>query len=192
MKLINALEIGNECGLETVGESIYNIEIHAGNLFSYSEINKELAELQSEYNALVSLFPNAANGSTKKYLSILQNEEKYVMRDKKVYLRLTNNFLYPNELPHDEVFCIVNENDVTIGLVYISYLENGNIYIDWLETLMIFHGKGYLRLIFKALKERFQTEIQFECSEKLRPKYLRIGCVEHGISDTTELYRMSY
>lgn len=111
---------------------------------------------------------------------------------KSVKLVKTNDILYPNELPHDEVYQIVNENNVIIGVIYISYLENGNIYIDWVETLVVFHGRGYLRLIFKVLKEMFQTEIQFECSEQLRYKYIGIGCTEHGISDCTGNYVMSY
>jgi len=111
---------------------------------------------------------------------------------KKISFVKTSDDLYPNELPHDEVYQIVNENGVTIGLIYISYLDTGKIYIDWLETFIIFHGKGYLRLIFKALKELFQKEIQFECSEELRYKYIGIGCTEHGISDCTENYVMSY
>lgn len=36
MKLKTALEIGVDCCLETVGESILNIKIHSGNLFTYA------------------------------------------------------------------------------------------------------------------------------------------------------------
>ncbi len=45
MKIEECLRIGIECGLETVGESICNIEFHCANLFSISEIDKELKEL---------------------------------------------------------------------------------------------------------------------------------------------------
>ena len=45
MKLKTALEIGIDCGLETIGESLYNIQIHSSSLFTYAEINKELNEL---------------------------------------------------------------------------------------------------------------------------------------------------
>jgi len=54
MKLKEALEIGINCGFETARECIRNIYIHAPNLFLYSEINKELDELYSEAEDLVS------------------------------------------------------------------------------------------------------------------------------------------
>lgn len=54
MKLKTALEIGVDCGLETVGESLYNIQIHSPSLFTYDEINKELNELVRERDELFS------------------------------------------------------------------------------------------------------------------------------------------
>lgn len=112
---------------------------------------------------------------------------------KKVNFYATSDVLYPNDLPHDDVYRIVNENDVTIGVIYLSFLEDGSVYIDWLETMIIFHGQGYLRLIFKALREMFpKREISFESDEKNRIKYLHIGCEEHGISELTGLYKMTY
>nr|DAT57151.1 MAG TPA: hypothetical protein [Caudoviricetes sp.] len=50
MKIQQALEIANDCGLETVGEAILNIVIHAPNLFSYYDVDKELNELKSTWN----------------------------------------------------------------------------------------------------------------------------------------------
>lgn len=52
MKLQTCLEIGRECSLETVGESIYNINLHAGQIFAYSEIGQELKELHDEANKI--------------------------------------------------------------------------------------------------------------------------------------------
>lgn len=49
MKLQTALEVAKDCGLATVGEAIYNVKIHAGNLFSYSDIRKEIAELENAW-----------------------------------------------------------------------------------------------------------------------------------------------
>lgn len=49
MKIQTALEVAKDCGLETVGEAIYNIKIHAGSLFSYSDIQKEIAELENTW-----------------------------------------------------------------------------------------------------------------------------------------------
>ena len=48
MTLKNCLKIGLDCGLETVGESIYNMEIHALNIFEYSKINQELLQIYRE------------------------------------------------------------------------------------------------------------------------------------------------
>ena len=49
MKLKDALEIGKECGLTTVSEAIYNIRLHAMNIFLYGEEQKEYHELCEEY-----------------------------------------------------------------------------------------------------------------------------------------------
>ena len=49
MKLVDALKIGDNCGLTDVGEAIYNIRIHAGNLFRYGEEQNEYKELITEY-----------------------------------------------------------------------------------------------------------------------------------------------
>jgi hypothetical protein len=49
MKLVDALKIGDNCGLTDVGEAIYNIRIHAGNLFTYGEEAIEYGELIHEF-----------------------------------------------------------------------------------------------------------------------------------------------
>lgn len=49
MKLQAAIEIAKNCGLETAGEAIFNIKLHAVNLFSYSDIQKELVELENTW-----------------------------------------------------------------------------------------------------------------------------------------------
>lgn len=59
MKLKAACEIAEACGLETVGEAIRNIEIHAISLFTYDELDKEMNELYDEaayYMKEVSIF----------------------------------------------------------------------------------------------------------------------------------------
>ena len=45
MKLKDACELAEECGLTTVGEAILNVELHATELFPYSSMNDELNEL---------------------------------------------------------------------------------------------------------------------------------------------------
>jgi hypothetical protein len=42
------LEIGQDCGLTTVGEAVFNIHIHCLSLFNYGEERKELNELEKE------------------------------------------------------------------------------------------------------------------------------------------------
>ena len=49
MKIQTAIEIAKDCELETVGEAIYNIKLHAGSLFSYSDIQKEIEELENTW-----------------------------------------------------------------------------------------------------------------------------------------------
>ena len=49
MKIQTAIEIAKDCELETVGEAIYNVKIHAGSLFSYSDIQKEIEELENTW-----------------------------------------------------------------------------------------------------------------------------------------------
>lgn len=48
MKLKEALELADECGLSTVGEAILNVELHAPSLFPYEKIHTELNELYQE------------------------------------------------------------------------------------------------------------------------------------------------
>ena len=49
MELITCLDLAESCDLDTVGESIYNVRIHAINIFDYDSISKELNELDEEY-----------------------------------------------------------------------------------------------------------------------------------------------
>lgn len=49
MKLKDCLELAKDRELETVGEALYNVNLHSGNLFAYSEIHNELTELQQEF-----------------------------------------------------------------------------------------------------------------------------------------------
>ena len=63
MKIETAIEIGKNCGLTTVEECIGNIDIHAGNIFPYSEITKELNELYNEY---YSQYPGNINTNSNK------------------------------------------------------------------------------------------------------------------------------
>lgn len=48
MKLKEACEYAEACGLETVGEAVLNIEIHAPSLFTYEALTGELRELEKD------------------------------------------------------------------------------------------------------------------------------------------------
>lgn len=50
MKLLTALEIGEDCGLMTVGEAIRNVNIHATSIFIWDKINSEMEELLDDYS----------------------------------------------------------------------------------------------------------------------------------------------
>ena len=49
MQLVNALHIGQECGMRTVKEAILNIDHSATSLFTYAKIQDELDELYVEW-----------------------------------------------------------------------------------------------------------------------------------------------
>ncbi|MCM1269384.1 MAG: hypothetical protein NC247_01995 [Ruminococcus flavefaciens] len=54
-ELKSALEIGIECGLATIGEAIFNIELHAMNIFSYDEMEDRIAQLHTEAHEVYKL-----------------------------------------------------------------------------------------------------------------------------------------
>lgn len=85
MKLKKALEIGIDCGLETVGECVLNIQMHAGNLFSYPDMEKELGELAVEYQHLTLLCKNAKEKDAKETLLFL--DDSIELEDDEVLIR---------------------------------------------------------------------------------------------------------
>lgn len=76
MKLKTALEIGKTCGLETIGESLYNIQIHSPSLFTYPEIIKELGELILERDDLFSKTDFTNESKIEDILSYLTEQYK--------------------------------------------------------------------------------------------------------------------
>lgn len=48
MTLAECLSIGKECGLTTWEECYDNINYHAGMIFAYEDVNKEMLELQKD------------------------------------------------------------------------------------------------------------------------------------------------
>ena len=58
MKLNEAIDLGKECGLETIEECLLNVELHSTSLFAYSKLNQELTEL---YEDLEKQYPDIFN-----------------------------------------------------------------------------------------------------------------------------------
>lgn len=52
MKLKSAIEIAKDCGLDTIGEAIMNIKIHAMSIFEYGKEAEEYKELVDECKKL--------------------------------------------------------------------------------------------------------------------------------------------
>lgn len=48
MKLYECMELGRDCGLNTIEECYDNVEMHCGCLFRYEDTAAEFAELQNE------------------------------------------------------------------------------------------------------------------------------------------------
>lgn len=103
--------------------------------------------------------------------------------------------LYENRLGvlFDDVFAIMNEDGEQIGLIFLSNLNDNSIYIEWLEIMGTFQAQGYLRVIFRELRNRYPGKvIQFESSDKNIRKYEAIGCLAQEKNDCTEMMQMIY
>jgi hypothetical protein len=75
MTLKTCLEIGNDCGLETVGEALYNIDLHAMNIFDYSKIDIELGHLKLQADDLYSKTNFTEDSSVEKVLEWMSIED---------------------------------------------------------------------------------------------------------------------
>lgn len=69
-----------------------------------------------------------------------RNGEKYKRKSQKIPEHMHN--MYEIGLNFDQVYQINNENEIPIGLVFISDTVDENIYIEWLEFLITFRKKG--------------------------------------------------
>ena len=54
MTLKDCLEIGLDCGLDFIDEALLNINLHAINIFNYSDITEELESLNLQADNLYS------------------------------------------------------------------------------------------------------------------------------------------
>lgn len=52
MKLKQCIDIAENCGLNTLGDAVLNVDIHAMSIFDYRKLSGELMELYREYNDL--------------------------------------------------------------------------------------------------------------------------------------------
>ena len=101
MKLYKALEIGKECGLETVGECISNIKVHSDSFFTKDSFNNELLELEIDYKALKSCTLISDESIVYIALELLKNESvcmcircyKSGLRDSKLFGSLDEKLL---------------------------------------------------------------------------------------------------
>ena len=93
----------------------------------------------------------------------------------------------------DCVYEIRNEKDQHIGIIFLSDMLDGSVYIEWLELLTCFQRHGYLRYIFAELRKLFpDKKIQLQSSDNNIQKYTKIGCKTIGIDECTELTILEY
>ncbi|MBO5318999.1 MAG: hypothetical protein J6B01_04830 [Ruminococcus sp.] len=81
MKLDKALELGEECGLGTVREAIFNVETHAPSLFAVNEIDDEIIELLTEWQDLKlsdAEFPYNNDSSIREVLEWIRERSLYL------------------------------------------------------------------------------------------------------------------
>lgn len=85
----------------------------------------------------------------------------------------------------DEAYKILNEDE---------YLDDGKIYIEWIEISTVFQGNHYLRKVMnelKKIKSKSKT-IQLQSSDENLEKYMSIGCVYIGKDLCTGLSILEY
>jgi len=70
MKLISAIKLGEECGLETIEECLHNVSMHSLSLFIYEKLGDELIELELDVERLA-----------KKYDSTVENVENWTIKE---------------------------------------------------------------------------------------------------------------
>lgn len=104
---------------------------------------------------------------------------------------LGNRDLFYTGISYDNCYFII-VNDVTVGIVYVS-VEKNSLYIEWIELLAPFRGKGILRQVFKGLVECYNVStIRLESEEKYFKKYLSVGCEVMGMDENTGLGIFEY
>jgi hypothetical protein len=57
MKLKDCIELARACDLDNLDEALYNVTLHRGNLFVYTEIDDEIEELYQEVKVMIEPIP---------------------------------------------------------------------------------------------------------------------------------------
>ena len=128
------------------------------------------------------IFSSVVNGNT----VILQEQSaiNYAYKD-----AIADDLFYTG-IPYDFVFDI-QFNSVHVGILYVSQMQEGALFINWVEIMTPFRGKGILRHVFSLLTSGFKTnEIDLECEEKYLEKYKKLGFTVLSFDNFSEMYRL--
>lgn len=74
MKLITALELAEESGLEIMAEAIFNVYLHAASLFVWGRIGVEYDEMVNEWHALRDRTEFTSDSPIRDVLAFLRKE----------------------------------------------------------------------------------------------------------------------
>lgn len=75
MKLIEALELADDCGLESISEAIFNVYLHASQLFVYDKIEEEYNEIFDEWHNLRDHTVFDSTSSVREVMDYLRKEK---------------------------------------------------------------------------------------------------------------------
>ena len=76
MKLINAISLGHECGMETIEECYNNVSHASTMLFEYDEIGDQLVELENDIQKLAKEYNESFEGVMKWTIKEWESYEK--------------------------------------------------------------------------------------------------------------------
>lgn len=97
--------------------------------------------------------------------------------------------LFYTGVPYDSVYSI-HFNGITVGIIYISFVEQSSLFVNWIEIMTPFRSKGILRHVFDLLKLFNVSSIKLSCESKYLSKYKSLGFKETDYDAITELYHL--
>lgn len=72
-------------------------------------------------------------------------------------------------------------------------MQGDALFIDWVEIMTPFRGKGILRQIFALLISGLKTkEIHLTCESKYLEKYKKLGFKVLDFDDVSEMYSLCF